>query len=280
MSAFESPLVDARWLGAHLDEVRVVDSRWYLDGRSAHDAYLAGHIPAAVFVDLHTELSGVATPTDDGLPGGRHPLPDPADFAAVMGRLGIGDGTPVVVYDDVNGGMAARLWWMLHALGESVAVLEGGIGAWTAPLETGRPPAAAAAEFTVRPWPAERLASAADLGEGDLGDGVVLDARSADRYRGAQNAIDARFGHIPGALSAPWTENIDASTGRFKSIEQLSARYEALGACDQPVTAYCGSGVTACVDLLALHMLGITGRLYVGSWSEWGADPTRPIETD
>lgn len=265
-------VVDAAWLGDHLHDPSLVvaDVRWYLDGRSARDAYERGHIPGAVFVDLDTDLAAPPSST-----GGRHPLPEPADFAAAMGALGIGDGSRVVAYDDTGGVTAGRMWWMLDALGHEAAVLDGGIEAWGHGLETGAR-RAEPAMFTARSWPAERIVSADEL-EAALGsDMVILDARSADRFaHGA--AIDPRPGHVPGARSAPATDNI--VDGRLLGRDELAARYGRLGAADAPVVAYCGSGVSACIDLLALRRAGLPdGRLFVGSWSAWGADPDRPAE--
>lgn len=273
------PLVDATWLAGHLDVVVVVDVRSYLDGRSGRDAYVGGHVPGAVFASLDDDLAGPPTPA-----GGRHPLPDPAAFAAALGRLGIGERTPVVAYDDAGGAMAARLWWMLHVLGRPVAVLDGGIGTWSGSLEEGAghpepvdPPPAV-------PWPADRVvgidevaALAADPAA------LVLDARAAERYRGEQNPIDERFGHVPGAVSAPFVGNLAAPGGAFLAPEALRARFEALGlGSATAVAVHCGSGVTACHDLLAMEVAGMASvgaRLFVGSWSAWAADPERPVAT-
>lgn len=273
MSDSFGPVVDAAWLAQEIGaaDLVVADVRWYLDGRSARDAYEAGHIPGAVFVDLDTDLAAAPSPQ-----GGRHPLPEPAGFASAMAALGIGDQTRVVAYDDTGGITAGRLWWMLDALGHRVAVLDGGIDAWSGPL-VGGPGVAEWAEFTEKDWPADRVVSADEL-EAALGSGiVVLDARSADRYaHGA--AVDPRPGHVPGARSAPSTDNM--VDGRLRSAEDLAGRYGSLGADgDAPVVAYCGSGVSACIDLLALRRAGLPdGRLFVGSWSAWGADPDRPAE--
>lgn len=320
--AFE-PVVEADWLADNLGSVMVADVRWYLDGRSGRDAYDRGHLPGARFVDLNADLSAAASPG-----GGRHPLPDPDRFAAAMGRLGIGDGDRVVAYDDAGGVIAARLWWMLDSLGHPAAVLDGGIGAWAGPLETA-PAVWAQAEFTARRWPEDRFVSIDDL-DGLRGRPgiVVIDARSAERYRGEPNSIDPRFGHIPGALNMPATANL-AADGRLLSAAELRSRYAAIGAeasdirepgtesdtetsdtkastsigepgsetsgtrtldTGEPgtggpastsnVIAYCGSGVSACCDLLALRRAGLgNGKLFVGSWSAWGADPARPVET-
>jgi len=199
-----------------------------------------------------------------------------------MSRLGIGDDTPVVVYDDAGGSIAARLWWMLHMLDHDVAVLDGDIRAWTGPLTTDIVPPAPA-HFRVRPWPAARIVDA------DAVDALrtrtntlVLDARTAARYAQGDPAIDPRPGHIPSARSAPWADNIDPDTGRFREAEELRQRFAALGAADaQAIVAYCGSGVTACHNMLALTIAGFGDRiaLYPGSWSQWGADETRPTDT-
>ena len=268
------PVVEADWLADNLDSVVVADVRWYLDGRSGRDAYDRGHLPGARFADLDADLSAVASPA-----GGRHPLPDPDRFAAAMGRLGIGDGDRVVAYDDAGGVIAGRLWWMLDSLGHPAAVLDGGIGAWAGPLETAQG-TWEPAEFTARRWPEDRFVDIDELdrlrGRPDL---VVIDARSAERYRGDPNSIDPRFGHIPGAMNMPATGNL-AADGRLLSAAELRSRYAAIGAETSNVIAYCGSGVSACCDLLALRRAGLgSGRLFVGSWSAWGADPDRPVET-
>jgi thiosulfate/3-mercaptopyruvate sulfurtransferase len=266
------PLVDGAWLAEHLGEVRVADVRWYLDGRSGRDAYLAGHIPGAVWIDIDTELS------DPPGPRGRHPLPSPQRFASALSRAGIGDGVPVVAYDDTGGAIAARLWWLLSMLDHPVAVLDGGLAAWTGPLET-EPVEPSPATFTPRPFPPEPLADADQVAEAvDRDDTVVVDARPADRYAHGDPSIDPRPGHVPGASSAPWAGNLGPD-GRLLPPADLRARYRSLGVTpDQEVVAYCGSGVTACHDLLALTVadLGSRHRLYPGSWSEWGADPSRP----
>ena len=314
------PVVEADWLANNLGSVVVADVRWYLDGRSGRDAYDRGHLPGARFVDLDADLSAAPSPGS-----GRHPLPDPDRFAAAMGRLGIGDGDRVVVYDDAGGVIAARLWWMLDSLGHPAAVLDGGIGTWAGPLETA-PPVWAPAEFTARRWPEDRFVNIDEMDRlRDRPGIVVIDARSAERYRGEPNSIDPRFGHIPGALNMPATGNL-AADGRLLPASELRSRYAAIGAAasdtsklgaksdtetsdteasisigepgpeasdtgiEEPgtgksartsnVIAYCGSGVSACCDLLALRRAGLgNGKLFVGSWSAWGADPARPIET-
>jgi thiosulfate/3-mercaptopyruvate sulfurtransferase len=268
--------VSADWLREHRDQVVLVDSRWYLDGRSGRGAHRAGHLPGAVFTDLDTDLAAPAGPE-----GGRHPLPSPADFADALGRLGIGDDSSVVVYDDAGGSVAARLVWMLRVLGTPAAFLDGGIQAWTGELEEGdvapRP-----VRRTPLPWPADRVVHT-DTVRAEAGDPahLLVDARTHGRYTGERPApVDARPGHVPGARSAEWTGNL-GEDGLLAAPETLRERFAALGADSaETITAYCGSGVTACHDLLALEHAGYSGaRLYPGSWSRWGGDDTLPVET-
>lgn len=284
MTSLPGSLVTPEWLAEHLDHVVVVDVRWYMDGRSGSDAYAAGHIPGAVWLDLDADLS--APPAAPGEIGGRHPLPDPVDFARALERVGISDSTLVVAYDDVSGSRASRLWWMLTALGESAAVLNGGLQAWTGGMTT-TVPEPGPGRFTARAWPADRVVTGDEVAERVGRDGVVmLDARSAARFRGEDNPIDHRFGHIPGAKSRPWNENVtptnsdDPLVGRMAGERELRDRFSALGAdtADEVILS-CGSGVTACHNALALHQLGIDARIYIGSWSEWGGDHNRPLET-
>lgn len=275
------PLVTADDLARRLDapDVVVADVRWYLDGRSGRDAYEAGHLPGAVFVDLDTVLA--AAPETGA---GRHPLPDPGVFAGSLGRLGIPDDALVVAYDDAGGAVAARLWWMLRAIGQPAAVLDGGIAAWTGPLETGPGAERPVVARTPVPWPTEGRVDAdgaAAISEGRA-PGVLLDARAAERFCGEHEPIDPRAGHIPGARNAPFADNLDAATGRFRPADELRATYEELlaGADPSTVVAYCGSGVTACHTLLALEIAGLEGgRLFPGSWSAWSSRSDRPIET-
>lgn len=273
------PIVTAEWLASHLAEVVVADVRWYLDGRSGLHEFERGHIPHAVFVDLETALTG-----DPGGTRGRHPLPAPEHFAAAMSALGIGDGTKVVAYDDTGGMTAARLVWMLRVLGEQASVLDGGVAAWTGSLVLDAP-VPTARTFTARPWPADATVTAEAVAElATRSDAAVLDARPHERYRGDTEPIDARAGHIPGARNAPWAANLDPSTGRFRSPEQLREHYAAIGVQgDTEVVASCGSGVSACHDLIALEIAGLGGprggRLFVASWSGWAADGSRPAAT-
>jgi thiosulfate/3-mercaptopyruvate sulfurtransferase len=271
----DQPLVSAEWLAAHLGEVVVADVRWYLDGRSGWEAYATGHIPGAVFVDVDRDLAAPPEPRR-----GRHPLPEPEEFARTMGALGISDADHVIAYDDSGGSSAARLWWMLDATGHRAAVLDGGLQAWAGPLEQGevvRP----VTVFTAQAWPTELLVGMEDIDRlRQDQEALLLDARAPERYAGAFEPIDPRAGHIPGARNAPWADSLDPDSGRFRNPEALRDRFNTLGASQaQHVAVYCGSGVTACHDLLALRVAGIRAKLYPGSWSQWSADEERPAAT-
>jgi thiosulfate/3-mercaptopyruvate sulfurtransferase len=265
------PIVDANWVRSNRDDLVLADVRWYLDDRDGRAAYDAGHLPGAVFVDVDADLAAPGS-----LAEGRHPLPAPEDFAAAMGRLGIGDGDTVVAYDDQGGVMAARLVWMLRASGHDAALLDGGVAAYDGPLETAVPKRAPK-RFTAAPWPADRLATADDAGDPA---NVTLDARQRERYLGEPNPLDARAGHIPGARSLPARENVDAE-GYFLAVDELRSKLTEVGVDGTaPVVSSCGSGVTACHTLLVIEHAGMGhGRLYPGSWSEWSNDPARPVET-
>ena len=269
------PIVDTEWLRARPDVV-VLDGRWYLDGGAARGraAYEAGHLPGSRFVDLDACEAGPPSPA-----AGRHPLPEPAAFVDCCAALGVGRDSTVVVYDDAGGMAAGRMVWMLRAAGVDAALLDGGLAAWDGELEVGEAPAARrpARPVELERWPKELVADADDVVAAPL----VLDARAPERYRGDVEPIDARAGHVPGAVNVPFAGNVDATTGRFLSPEALRARYEAAGVVEGgDVVVYCGSGVTACHDLLAIEHAGLgRGRLYPGSWSQWAADPARPVET-
>ena len=272
-------MVNANWLRENRSDVVVADVRWYLDGRSGRDAYEGGHIPGAVFVDLDEDLSGPPT-----FEGGRHPLPDPKAFAAAMSRCGIGDKQAVVAYDDCGGMVAARLWWMLSVLGEEAAVLDGGLRKWEGPLVSAEEETDAAerlAAFTPRPWPQAAVATADEV-ECLRNDSetVILDARASERFQGQPNEIDVRFGHIPGAVNSPYSTNLNPDD-TLRSPASLRQHFNDCGIKgDTSVVAYCGSGVSACLNLLTLKLAGLQpGRLFVGSWSAWGADPNRPLAT-
>ncbi|MEU7906028.1 sulfurtransferase [Actinoplanes sp. NPDC049118] len=264
------PVVGPAWVREQGDRVVIADVRWYLDGRSGRAAYESGHLPGAVFVDLDRWLARHGSPAD-----GRHPLPDPEVFAQGMAAVGIGDDDIVIGYDDAGGVMAARLVWMLRATGHEAALLDGGLTAYEGELVRGgpeRPPAV----FTARPWPADRLAGIDDAVDGSS---VVLDARDRARFRGDTEPVDPRAGHIPGARSLPCRENL-ADDGRFLAVPALRERFASAGVtAGADVVSYCGSGVTACHNLLALEHAGLgVGRLYPGSWSQYSATD-RPAAT-
>ena len=271
------PLVDAAWLVDHLADVVVCDVRWYLAGRSGRAAFELGHLPGARFVDLDVDLA--APP---GGTAGRHPLPSPGQFADAMSRLGIGDGTRVVAYDDMGGSTAARLVWMLRALREPAALLDGGLAAWSGALETGAGTTPTPRSFTPRPWPADAFTDADALAAAlARHDAVAIDARAGERYRGETEPIDSRAGHVPGALNVPWATLVDRDTGRVLPPPELRAAFAAAGIDDRTaVVTYCGSGVNACFDALALEMAGLAPpKVFVASWSGWSSDPTRPAAT-
>jgi thiosulfate/3-mercaptopyruvate sulfurtransferase len=251
-----APLVEAAWLAQRIDHpgIQVVDCRWELgDPDGGREAYAAGHIAGASFLDLDRDLSGRRFDGPNGR--GRHPLPTPEDFAAAARRAGVTQDGVVVAYDQGMTGGAARLWWLLRAAGKSdVLVLDGGLPAWPKPLETGRPSIAegdfAASEFEARAIADHESVLAAVAN----GSAVVVDARSAERFRGEQEPVDPVAGHIPGSRNAPGSEPLPSW----------------LTADARPVIASCGSGVAACITLLRLAASGHDDlRLYAGSWSDW-----------
>jgi thiosulfate/3-mercaptopyruvate sulfurtransferase len=262
------PFVDAAWLAEHRAAVVLADVRWYLDGRSGRAEFEAGHLPGAVFVDLDRYLAGPPAPE-----AGRHPLPDPETFAEGMSRAGIGDDSTVVAYDDAGGVVAARLVWLLRVLGVDAALLDGGIAAAGAPLESG-PVDAAPARFTARPWPADRLA-----GIDELADTILLDARDRNRFSGEFEPVDPRPGHIPGARNLPARATL-GDEGRLLPHDVLRAQLAQAGVtADDEVVASCGSGVNACHTLLVTEALGLPrGRLFPGSYSQW-SHTDRPVAT-
>ncbi|WNI28768.1 sulfurtransferase [Streptomyces sp. ITFR-6] len=250
----------------------LLDVRWQLGGPPGRPDYEAGHIPGAVYVDLDSELAG---PAGDG---GRHPLPDPAEFGAVMRRAGVGRDSSVIVYDGGQGWAAARAWWLLRWTGHrDVRVLDGGLAAWTGELSK-ETPVPAEGDFVPEPGALPLLD--ADGAAALARSGLLLDARAAERYRGDVEPIDRVGGHIPGAVSAPTVENV-GSDGRFLPAEALAARFTGLGADGDAVDVgvYCGSGVSGAHEVLALEVAGFTAALYAGSWSQWSADETRPVAT-
>jgi thiosulfate/3-mercaptopyruvate sulfurtransferase len=268
------PLVSVDWLAANLTDatLRVADVRWSLAGPPGADLYATGHIPGAVFLDAAGELSS------PGEGAGRHPLPSGGKLSAVLGRSGIGDEHAVVAYDDAGGSIASRLWWLFRHFGHDgrCAILDGGLRAWA---DAGRALTTDVPAHPPTTWtPRTARDDVVDADEvAAMADAVVLDARAVERYRGETEPIDPRAGHIPGARSAPWSGNLQPD-GRFRPAPELRERYAALGATTRPVVAYCGSGLNATHDLLALELAGIGGaRLYAGSWSDWSSDSARPV---
>lgn len=258
--------------------VVLLDVRWALGDPDGYGHYLVGHLPGGVFVDLDAELAAPPSAA-----AGRHPLPDPVDFARAVAGWGIGAGDLVVLYDDWGSMAAARAWWLLrHAGIDAVRVLDGGLGAWQRaglPLEAGKPSPVAPPEDPVAVgWgrlPVLDSATAAAYPR----TGVLLDARPPARYRGEQETLDPRPGHIPGARNSPAAANVDPD-GRFLGPEALRKHYASLGItpASGAVGSYCGSGITAAHQLLALSIAGIEGVLYPGSWSQYAADPLLPTE--
>lgn len=242
----------------------LLDVRWQLGGPPGHESYLEGHIPGAVYVDLDTELARHGEPTD-----GRHPLPERADLQAAARRWGISEGDSVVAYDAVGNTSAARAWWLLRWAGiADVRLLDGALGAWTSaghPLTTADvvpdPGTVTLTPGHLPVLPFEHV---------EAYQGVLLDARAAERYRGEVEPVDPKAGHIPGALSAPTVDNL-AADGRFLPAKELRARFDALGVeAGAPVAAYCGSGVTAAHQVAALAIAGYDdAALFPGSWSQW-----------
>jgi len=259
---------------ASADPPAMLDVRWELGGPPGRDLYLDGHIPGAAFVDLDTALA--APP---GI-GGRHPMPEASVFGAAMRAAGVSGDRPVVAYDAGNSVAAARGWWLLRYFGHpDVRVLDGGFGGWLAAgfaIER----AVAAAEpgdFVPRPggMPLLDAGAAAAVAR----DGVLIDVRAPERFRGEREPIDPVAGHIPGAVNVPATDVVDAA-GRFLDVDALRARFSAVGVRDgASIGAYCGSGVAASHGVLALSLAGVPAALYVGSWSDWITDPSRPVAT-
>jgi thiosulfate/3-mercaptopyruvate sulfurtransferase len=283
-------LIDARTLHAELQSNHppvLLDVRWSLAGPPGRGLYASGHLPGARFVDLDQDLSSPHVPGETG----RHPLPSAETFEAAMRRAGVSQGSRIVLYDVGDGFGSARAWWCLkyfrgpgsppekHSGGADAAILDGGYRSWIEaglPVEDGTPQPEPGT-FSAKPggMPLLDAAAAADLAT----QGVLLDARPANRFRGEDETIDPLAGHIPGAVSAPATQNTHPN-GRFLAPEQLRERFAALGVDgSRPVGAYCGSGVTAAHEVFALELAGVQAALYAGSWSDWITDPDRPIAT-
>jgi thiosulfate/3-mercaptopyruvate sulfurtransferase len=279
------PLITTEELARVLNEPQsaspwlILDVRWRLGGPPAIADYRAAHIPTALFVDLETVLA------DPPGPGGRHPIPEPAVLAQRCAALGVSDTTTVVAYDDRDGSVAARAWWLLRWLGlpaQQVRVLDGGYAAW---VDEGRPvseaiPEPTEGDFTARPGSMPVLD--ADASARAAARGTLLDARAPARYLGETEPVDPRAGHIPGARNAPFAHHL-GQDGRWLTPDELAAHYRTLGVTESgEVGAYCGSGVTATSIVLAVEYAGLRSpdhpiALYPGSWSQWSADPARPV---
>ncbi|MEI8408913.1 MULTISPECIES: sulfurtransferase [unclassified Kribbella] len=268
-----SPLITVDELRAAAERPVLIDVTWNLAGPPGKEAYDAGHIPGAYFVDLETELAGPPGP-------GRHPLPAATTVTAALRRAGVDPSTPVVVYDAANSMAAARAWWIFRYFGVSdVRVLDGGLAAWQAAggEVTADVPADGAGSFIATAGHISMLD--ADGAAEVAAAGVLLDARAPERFAGEVEPMDPVAGHIPGAVNAPTTANVDES-GHFLPADELRERFEKLGVnTSTQVGVYCGSGVTAAHEALALEITGTPATVYIGSWSEWITDPTRPVAT-
>jgi thiosulfate/3-mercaptopyruvate sulfurtransferase len=277
-------LISAAELARHLQDPNwiLIDCRHDLaDPDAGRNAYAAAHIPGARFAHLDTDLSD-KSPGPNGEFRGRHPLPERDAFIETLRRLGVNHGSQVIAYDAHGGMFAARLWWMLRWVGHNAtAVLDGGLQAWQAlglPLSS---EPAAKPHGNVEPQASNmRLVSADDvLANLKSATRIVIDARSPDRFRGENETLDPVGGHIPGAKNRFFKDNLQPD-GRFKPADQLRAEFSALIDAPQAAIMQCGSGATACHNLLAMEIAGLSGAaLYAGSWSEWCADPARPVAT-
>jgi thiosulfate/3-mercaptopyruvate sulfurtransferase len=274
------PIVDASWLREHLrtdPTITICHVGSTMSGSEPEQDFERRHLPGARFVSLDDALAAKPGGTD-----GRHPLPSPADFARALGDLGVGEEATVVAYDERGGALAGRMVWMLRILGQRAALLDGGIAAWVAEssddLEHG-PIRATPIERPVHDWPPDAIADATAVVEHVRAGGVVVDSRDHARYVGEIEPIDPVAGHVPGAVNLPFTENL-GSDGRFRPRDELHRRFASvIGGDDRPIV-YCGSGVTACHNALAMEHAGLgLPRVFVASWSGWTADSERPIAT-
>ena len=264
-----SSSVSAAWLFEHLEDsnLAIADCRFsLLEPEFGQQQYQKSHIPSAYYLDLNRDLSSPV-----GKHGGRHPLPNPDELAAKLSAMGINSQTLVVAYDDSRFAFAARLWWLLRYMGhDHVAVLDGGFQAW---VKAGYPvtdvvPQPRRGEFVPHLQPLQVVDIEVVRARKDLPEVALVDSREGDRYRGIREPIDPIAGHIPGAINYPWQEVTDAQ-GYLKTASEQRDRWEELEPADE-ILVYCGSGVTACVNLLSLELAGIdTGKLYAGSWSDW-----------
>jgi len=275
-----APIVDAEWLRERLVSdpmVAICHVGSTMAGPEPLHHFEHRHLPGARFVSLDDVLAAPPSGT-----AGRHPMPSPAEFAESLGALGVADEATVVAYDDRGGAFAGRLVWMLRILGRRAALLDGGIEGWavddTGDVEHG-PVDTIRVERTVIDWPLDALADAVDVAQHLHDDGVVIDSRDPARYAGEVEPIDSVAGHVPGAVNLPFADNLD-SDGRFELPENLRARFDSFTRDGGRSIVYCGSGVTACHNALAMEHAGLgLPRVYVGSWSGWTADPDRPVAT-
>lgn len=267
------PIVSSEWLARHLDDVVVCHVGTTMTGGDPRQNHLDAHLPKARYVSLDDDLAG-----SPGTATGRHPLPTAADFAATLASLGVHDDDAVVAYDDRGGAFASRMVWMMRVIGQDAALLDGGITAWPGPLESG-PVEPEAKERTVVAWPDDATADADEVARhGDSG-GVVIDSREPERYRGDAEPTDAVAGHVPGAINLAFADNL--VDGRFRSRDELTDRFAPIGdaATDDTAIVYCGSGVTACHNALAIESTGLRRpRVYIGSWSGWSSESERAVE--
>ena len=266
------PLITAAELARELDSVKLIDIRWSLaDPAGGRKSYEAGHIPGAVFVDLEEDITGE-------MGAGRHPLPTRKQFEAAMRRAGVNHRDRVVVYDDGQGSVAGRVWWLLRLHGhDDAAVLDGGLQAWAGELEEGSVSPSegdfAAAEPDRSMW-----LDFEDVAELDASN-VLIDVRAPERYSGATEPVDPAAGHIPGARNAFWQGNV-GEDGTYLAPSRLRERYETLGASKGNAVVYCGSGVNACQAVIAIEKAGLGPvRVYAGSWSDWSRHPDAPVAT-
>ena len=267
----DGPLISPDELAVDLDRVTVLDVRYLMGGPPGEEQHRAGHVPGAAYVDMDRDLA------DPPGVGGRHPLPDEARFEEAMRRAGVRADRPVVAYDDWQGRGAARAWWLLRFHGHrDVRVLDGGWSAWLAaglPVESGEV-LAERGDFTLAADKQMPVVEADEV----RGVDVLIDARAPERFRGDTEPVDPVAGRVPGAVNVPTTANVDED-GRFRSPDELRETYARVGADGGgTVAAYCGSGVTAAHDILAMEVAGIPAALYPGSWSGWITDPGRPVE--
>lgn len=264
-------MIDASVLLDCLDAVTVVHVGTRMEGADPNDDFERRHLPGARSIILDDALAGAA-----GSVVGRHPMPSAESFAAALGMAGIEHGQPVVAYDDRNGAWAARLVWMLRIVDQPATLLDGGLESWQGATETG-PAKDQLADWPILTWPVEAMATADDVVAHLASGGVVIDSRAPERYRGEVEPIDAVAGHVPGAINLPFADNL--VDGRFKSLRDQQRRFAVLTGSTRAIV-YCGSGVTACHNALAIEAVGLPlPRVYVGSWSGWSTEPRRPIAT-